>query len=387
MPPLSAGEGKNKRWIVTRESATEYPNFYVSKDLRQFTPLTNLQPQRVYNWLTTEVVSWRMYNGQLSTGILYKPENFNPTKKYPVIFNYYEKFSHRCFQFAMPGLTTDNINIPWFVSRGYLVFTPDIQYAVAGLPGGMTISEAAYNAVASAADYLAQRPYVDKNKMAIQGHSFGGHETNGIITQTNLFAAAAEGAGYSDHVSAYLSLTNLNEDGITDEWDNKIDHFNQRMGATPWERPDLFRKNSPVQNANKVTTPLLIFHNRKDGSVNFRQGVEMYMALRRLGKPCWLLQYDNSGHMLANKKDALDYTIRLTQYFDHYLKGTPAPQWMTMNMLAEYKNKNNLYELDPRGNCGKDCKVCKEWNEKEISRVARDYKNNDEKQVSTTNLK
>jgi len=296
---------------------------------------------------------------------LYKPENFDSTKKYPIIFNYYEKFSHRCFQFPLPGLTAHNINIPWFVSRGYLVFTPDIQYSIASESGGMTITESAYNAVVSAAEILSQRSYVDKDHMGIQGHSFGGHETNGIITLTSLFAAAAEGAGYSDHISAYLTLTTQREDGSAVERDHKIDHFNQRMGATPWERPDLFRRNSPVYNADKVKTPLLIFHNRRDGAVNFRQGVEMYMALRRLGKPCWLLQYDNSGHILGNKKDALDYTIRLTQYFDHFLKGTPAPQWMTMNNLAEYKGKNNLYLLDTNGNCSRECVVCKAWNMKE----------------------
>lgn len=373
MQPILGGSGRNKRYIVKRESATEYPNFYVSKDLKTFRPLTNLAPQKVYNWLTTEVVSWKMYNGQVNYGVLYKPEDFDPRKKYPIIFNYYEKYSHRCYQFPTPKLTTDNINIPWFVSRGYLVFTPDIQYTIASKPGGMTISEAAYNAVASAAEYLSQRSYVNKSRMGLQGHSFGGHETNAIITQTGLFAAAAEVAGYSDHLSAYLTLV-----GFPVEKEHKIDHYNQRMGATPWERPDLFHKNSPVLNADKVTTPLFIVHNEKDVAVNFRQGLEMYMALRRLGKPCWMLQYDNGGHVLSDRKDALDYTLRLTQYFDHYLKGEPAPQWMTMNTLAPYKGKNNLYELDPKGNCGKDCKVCKEWNAKEIFREAGDGKNKNE---------
>lgn len=359
--PLIGGEGKNKRWIVMRQSATEYPNLFVSKDLKQFIPLTNLQPHKEYNWLTAEPVSWRMYNGQQSTGVLYKPENFDATKKYPVIFNYYEKFSQRCYQFPLPGLTTDNINIPWFVSRGYLVFTPDIHYTVASKPGGMTIREAAYNAVASAAEHLALRPYVDKNRMAIQGHSFGGQETVGIITQTDMFAAAAEVAGTVDQISAYLTLvtTDNREDAI--EKSHKQDLPQTRMGVTPWEQPDLFRRNSPVLHADKITTPLMIVHNKKDGAVNFRQGVEMYMAMRRLGKPCWLLQYDNSGHVLDDKNDALDYTIRLTQYFDHHLKDMPAPRWMTGNSLAPYKGRNNLYGLDPDGDCCKKCKVCEKW--------------------------
>jgi dienelactone hydrolase len=358
MQPLTGGKGKLRRWVVMRQSATEYPNFFVSKDLKTFTPLTNLQPQKGYNWLSSEPVCWKMYNGQMSHGVLYKPEDFDSTKKYPIIFNYYQKLSHRCYQFPTPGLTLDNVNIPWFVSRGYLVFTPDIEYITGNSPGGMTITEAAYNAVASAAEFLSRRDYIDRNRMAVQGHSFGGHETNGIITQSNLFAAAAEGAGYSDHFSAYLTLA-----GFPVEKSHKIDHFNQRMGATPWERPDLYKRNSPVLNADKVRTPLLIFHNKRDEAVNFRQAIEMYMALRRLGKPCWLLQYDKSSHVLDNQNDALDYTIRLTQYFDHYLKGTPAPRWMTMSALAPYKSKNNLYDLDPKGNCMKDCKDCKKWND------------------------
>ncbi|MBB5438001.1 dienelactone hydrolase [Pedobacter sp. AK017] len=376
MIPLVAGKKGKECWIVMRESAVDYPNLYISKDLKQFTPLTNLKPQKTYNWLSSEAVSWRMYNGQLNHGVLYKPENFDPNRKYPIIFNYYEKYAQRCYQFPKPSLTTDNINIPWFVSHGYLVFTPDIQYTIANKPGGMTTGEAAYNAVASAAEYLSKRSYIDKTRMAIQGHSFGGGETNNIITHTSLFAAAAEMAGYSDNISAYLTLVGgfLNreyKDGVLVEKLHKMDHPQGRMGANPWERPDLYQRNSPVRNADKITTPLFIVHNQKDATINFRQGVEMYMALRRLGKTCWLLQYDNSGHYLENKKDALDYTTRLTQFFDHYLKGEPAPQWMTMNTLASYKGKNNLYELDPRGNCGKDCKVCREWNSK----------------TSTTNLK
>lgn len=360
MKPLTRGKGKNTRWIVMRESATDYPNFYVSKDLRNFTPLTNLQPQKGYNWLSVEAVSWKMYDGMVNHGALYKPENFDSTKKYPVIFNYYEKFSQRCYQFPMPGLTTDNINIPWFVSRGYLVFTPDIQYMTASTSGRITISEAAYNAVVSAAEYLSQRPYIDKSRLAIQGHSFGGLETNNIISQTNLFSAAAEMAGTADYLSSYLTLVTAREDENAEEKTDKQDHPQGRMEANPWELPEQFRRNSPVLNADKVTTPLLIAHNKKDGSVNFRQGIEMFMALRRLGKPCWLLQYDSSGHVLTNKQDALDYTIRLMQYFDHYLKDMPAPQWMTMNGLAPYKGKNNLYAMDSMGNCSNTCRVCKQ---------------------------
>jgi dipeptidyl aminopeptidase/acylaminoacyl peptidase len=326
MEPLQGGNSDQSCWVVMRQSATEYPNYYFTEDFKIFKPLTNLQPQKNYNWLTTELVKWRMFNGKMSQGVLYKPEDFDPGKKYPIIFNYYEKLSHRLYQFPQPGLTMDNINIPWFLSRGYLVFTPDIHYSIASSRGGMTIGEAAYNAVVSAAQHLIKLPYVDGKRMAMQGHSFGGMETAYLVTHSHLFAAAAEMAGTTDHFSSYLSLLTTRE-GEAMESIAKQDHPQARMGATPWERPDLYRRNSAVLHADKTTTPVLITHNQRDASINFRQGVALYLALRRLGKPCWLLQYERSGHSLS-VQDGLDYTLRLTQFFDHYLKGNPAPDWM-----------------------------------------------------------
>lgn len=359
MLPLFGGTGKNKHWIVMRHSDNEYPNFFISKDLTSFKAITHLQPHKAYNWLKTELLEWTTYNGLISRGVLYKPENFDSTRSYPVIFNYYQKYSHRCYQFPTPGLTTDNINIPWFVSRGYLVFTPDIQYIPANESGGMTVNEAAFNSIASAAEYLAQRQYVDKEHMALQGHSFGGQETAGIITKSNLFAAAAEVAGTMDNMSSYLTLVEGEATPLATEKMSKQDHGQLRMGASPWERADLYLRNSPVHNADKIHTPLLIAHNKKDGSINFRQGIEMYMALRRLAKPCWMLQYDSSTHVIWNKKDALDYTLRLTQYFDHYLKRMPPPVWMTHNTYSTSKGKSNLLDFDPTGTCSSICKVCR----------------------------
>lgn len=359
MAPLSGGQGKTRRWIVLRQSDTAYPNLFYSKDLQHFEPITNLQPHKSVNWLSAEPVIWKMYNGQLNTGVLYKPENFDSSKKYPVIFNYYEKFSQRCYQFPMPDLTTENINIPWFVSRGYLVFTPDIQYSTASVPGGMTITEAAYNTVASAAEFLSQRPYVDKKHMAIQGHSFGAYQTLGILcNSSNLFAAGVEVAGTMDNISSYLTLVTADESPNAPLKVDKQDHPQGRMGATPWERPDLYIRSSSVLNANKINTPLLMVHNKKDGSINFDQAIEMYMALRRLSKPCWLIQYDKSGHVVSDPQDKLDYTLRLTQYFDHYLKDAPAPLWMTMTHLRQYKDKNNLFALDSTRSCYPGCKAC-----------------------------
>jgi dipeptidyl aminopeptidase/acylaminoacyl peptidase len=302
-----------------------------------------------------------MFDGQLSQGVLYKPDDFDPQKKYPVIFNYYEQLSHRLHEFPYPGVTGSNINIPWFVSRGYLVFTPDIHYKVAADKGGRTYGESAYNSVVSAAGYLAKLPYVDGKKMAIQGHSFGGFQTNYLVTHSHVFAAACEMAGESDPVSNYLLIY------ATGEPVSRLYTAEQgqvRMGATLWERPDLYFKNSAVLSANKTTTPLLIVHNKNDHSVQWQQGVEIYMALRRLGKPSWMLQYDDAGHSIVSDKSAKDYTLRLTAFFDHYLKNASAPAWMTQSMLSKYKGVADLYEPVPGGSCSASCKVCQEVNKK-----------------------
>lgn len=350
-------------WMVKRQSAIEAPNYYLTEDFKTFRQVTNLIPHEKFNWITSELVTWKQLSGpKLGQGVLYKPKNFNSGVRYPVIINYYEKLSHRLNEFPTPDFTKSNINIPWFVSRGYLVFTPDIHFEGA-VRSGKTTGEWAFNSVVSGVHKLSALPYIDTQRISLQGHSFGGGITNYLIAHSNLFAAASEVAGDSDPLSAYLTLVPFQ---APFEHDNKQAIFERGRGryeATPWERPDLYARNSAILNADKVETPLLIVHNERDNSVQFRQGVEMYLALRRLKKISWMLQYKNSGHGLRGN-DAIDYTLRLEQFFDHYLKHAPASFWMTQGIPAKLKGVETGYALNPAGNCGKDCKVCKMWNEK-----------------------
>lgn len=358
MVPIEAGIGSNHKWLLMGESSTDYPNYYYTTNFKDFVRITDFEPQKKFNWFTTELVSWKMFDGQISQGVLYKPEDFDSTKRYPIIFNYYERFSGWMYSFIYPQLTNGKINIPWFVSRGYLVFTPDIYFSV-GKKTGISSCEHAYNSIVSAAEFLTLRSYVDKDHMAIQGHSFGGLLTNYLLTHSNIFAAAAEGAGFSDEMSSYLTLAGKNLANPLDNASTQSHKENDHAlyGTTPWESPELFRKNSPVWDADKASAPLLIVHNKKDQQVQWRQAVEMYMALRRLGKPCWMLQYDNGEHSVSGK-DAEDFTIRLTQFFDHYLKELPAPRWMTLSIPAKLKQVEGRLELDVLGNCSISCKVC-----------------------------
>lgn len=341
-PPLKAADVN--RWLVKRESATEAPNYFISDDLVHFKQVTNLQPQAGYNWLTSEIVHWTLPEGSLGQGILYKPEDFDPKKKYPVICWYYQLLSDRCYKFLYPEWSGDNINIPWLVSRGYLVFLPDIHYKIAALSNKVA-AEFAYDAVVSGVKELIKWPYVDGLHIGLQGSSFGAYETNYIIAHSHLFAAAFSSSGPTDEFSEYLQLT---AGGYETQTHAEVGQG--RIGATPWQRPDLYRKASPVWDADKVTTPLLLMANRQDRQVPYEQGVEYYMALRRLGKPVWMLMYDKGGHGISGAKaEARDLTIRATQFFDYYLKGTPPPVWMTQGIPGRLKGLVTGYELDTSG--------------------------------------
>jgi dipeptidyl aminopeptidase/acylaminoacyl peptidase len=322
-------------YLLKRMNATEYPNLQITKDFREFKAISALSPQKKYNWLTSELIHWTTFDGRPGTGILYKPENFDPRKKYPLIFSIYERLSDGLNKFIEPELSIGPLNISFFVSQGYLVFCPDIYYTV-GEPG-----ESAYNYVVSAAEMLSQREWVNKEKIGIHGHSFGGYEVNYLVTRTKLFAAAASAAGPSDFVSdcGTLKLDMLDGHSFSEQ-------AQPRLGANLWENQAAYIKNSPVFGADKVTSPLLIMHNKQDYAVSWSQGVEFFTGLRRLGKRVWMLQYDNGGHVLYDDKDKLDYSMRLHQFFDHYLREIFAPKWMTVGIPAFRKEVDTGFELD-----------------------------------------
>lgn len=296
---------------------TIYPNLCFTKDLVQFQQLTSLEPQKQYNWYTDELVHWKQRDGIVNAGILFKPEDFDPRKKYPLIFYIYEKFSEDLNAYLSPAFPTGDLGILWYISHGYLVFLPDIQYVV-GHPG-----RSAYNSVVSAIHYLSGRPWIDLKRLGLQGHSFGGYETNYIVSKTNLFAAACSADGVSDIVSEFdesLDATAGNQ--------SFFELGQGRMGNSLWQSPNHYIEESPIFRADKVATPLLIVHNPLDFNVPFSQGIEWFTALRWLGKKAWMLQYDNEGHTIQDESNQKDFTIRVQQFFDHYLKDAPAPEWM-----------------------------------------------------------
>lgn len=327
------------KYIVIKQRASESPNLFYTGDFRTYKQLSFVYPEKSYNWLTTELVNYTTLDGKPCQGILYKPENFDSTKKYPIIFYYYEQLSDELNKFIDPEPSTGQMNIPYFVSNGYLVFVPDIHFAIGEW------GESVYNSVIAAANYLIQCPYVNEKKMGLQGHSRGGYETSYLITRTHMFAAAMAASGWSDLVNTY---DGVRPNGHSRQFEYEI--WLHRMNATLWERPDLYINNSPIFNADKITTPLLMMNNISDPDVFFENGVELFTALRRMGKKVWMLQYDNEEHWLWKSKAAeLDLTIRMKQFFDYYLMDKPAPKWMVKGIPASKKAIDDGLELEPAG--------------------------------------
>lgn len=309
-------------------------NIYLSNaSFQQEKCLSDINPQqKEYSWGKAQLVHWNAYDGTPLDGLLYVPENVDSNKKYPMMIYFYEKRSETLYNYIEPRPSRSTVNIPFYCSRGYVVFVPDIVYKV-GHPG-----ESAYNCIVSGAKAMCQQfQFVDSTKMAIQGQSWGGYQTAYLVTRTNLFCAAGAGAPVSNMTSAYGGI----------RWGSGVcrqmqyEHGQSRIGATLWDKGglDLYIENSPLFKADKVTTPLLIMHNDNDGAVPWYQGIEYFMALRRLGKKVWMLEYNKEEHNLVERRNCKDLSIRLQQFFDYYMKGASEPAWMKYGVPATRKGQ------------------------------------------------
>jgi dienelactone hydrolase len=303
-------------------------DIWVSTPMNPAARLSHINPQQAdYNWMTVELKHWKMLDGRMSQGLLYKPENFDSTKKYPIIFYFYERDADNLYDYLSPSPDRAVINIPYFVSNGYLVFDPNIYYKT-GAPG-----EDAYNSVMSAARYLSHFKWVDTTRMGLEGHSWGGYQIAYLLTRTHLFAAAEAGAPVANMTSAYGGIRWST--GISRQF--QYEKTQSRIGSTLWQHPELYIKASPLFRADKITTPLLMMHNDADGSVPWYQGIEFFSALRRLGKKAWLIEYNGEDHGLTERRNQKDWSLRMSQFFDYYLKGGAPARWMTEGVPATLK--------------------------------------------------
>jgi len=335
--PVKARE--SEKVIFTRESFIEFPNIHYS-DLNFKNPvvISNANPQQKdYNWGTAELIKWTSLDGIELTGMLIKPENFDPNKKYPLLVNFYERSSDDLNNHRSPAYGRSSINYSFYASRGYVIFNPDIQYRI-GYPG-----ESAFNCVIPGVTSLIEKGFIDKDNIGVQGHSWGGYQIAYLVTKTDIFKAAESGAPVANMISAYGGIRWWT--GLSRQF--QYEHTQSRIGGTPWEYPARYTENSPIFNMDKINTPLLIMHNDADGHVPWYQGIEFFTALRRLGKPSWFLNYNEEPHWPVKYQNRKDFNIRMAQFFDYYLKGGLKPVWMDRGVPAIEKGINQGLDLIP----------------------------------------
>ncbi|RAJ96000.1 prolyl oligopeptidase family protein [Larkinella arboricola] len=290
--------------------------------------LTRINPQQdSIRWGSVELVNWIGNNGVRLEGLLYKPEDFDPKKKYPMLVYYYERNAETLNDYKAPAPSRSTINMAYCVSNGYLVFVPDIVYTT-GMPG-----QNAYDCIVPGVLNLIEKGFVDRERIGLQGQSWGGYQTAFLVTKTNLFKAAMAGAPVANMTSAYGGI----------RWGTGMSRMFQyektqsRIGGTLWDKPMNYIESSPLFYANRIQTPLLLMANDQDGAVPWYQSIEFYSALRRLRKPAWLLVYNGEDHNLTQRHNAKDLSVRMYQFFDYYLKEAPEPAWMKQGRSAVEK--------------------------------------------------
>ena len=323
--------------IFSRQSFEEFPNIrYSDLSFKIETQISNANPQQSdYNWGTSELVKWTSLDGYELEGLLVKPENFDPTKKYPMIVNFYERSSNGLYRHRAPSPGRSTINYSFYTSRGYLIFNPDIKYRIG------YVGESAYNCVIPGVTSLIEKGFVDKDNIGVQGHSWGGYQIAYLVTKTDIFKAAEAGAPVPNMISAYGGIRWWT--GLSRQF--QYEHTQSRIGGTPWEYPTRYFENSPIFFLDKINTPLLIMHNDADGHVPWYQGIEMFVSLRRLGKPSWFLNYNGEPHWPLKIQNRKDFNIRMQQFFDYYLQGAAMPKWMKDGVPAIEKGINQGLEL------------------------------------------
>lgn len=320
-------------YLFTRSSVAEAPNLWVSgPDFANPARVSDSNPQQAeYRWGSVELVSWRSTDGVELKGLLYKPEDFDPSKKYPMVVYFYESLSDNLHQYQA-GVPRNTTQPMLYASNGYLVFMPDIHYTP-GYPG-----ESAIKSIVPGVHSLIARGFVNPAAVAIQGQSWGGYQVAYMITRTPMFAAAMAGAPVANMTSAYGGIRW--ESGVARPF--QYERGQSRIGGSLWDEPWRYIENSPLFALDRVTTPLLMMHNDADGAVPWYQGIEMFVGMRRLEKEVYMVNYNGDAHNPTKRANQLDIARRTMEFFDHHLRGAPAPAWMREGIPFLQKGRDQL---------------------------------------------
>lgn len=307
--------------LYKREAYDEFPNIWVSDNWKfdRTRKLTHLHEDlhKKWNWGSAELIDWLSVDGKFIQGVVIKPDNYDPNKRYPIMTYYYRFFTDRLHDFNEPK-TNHRPVFAQYVSDEYVVFLPDIRFEI-GRPG-----LAATKSLVPGIQKLIEMGIADKDKLGLHGHSWSGYQTAFMVTQTDIFDAAVSGAPVSNMTSAYSGIRWGS--GLARQF--QYEKTQSRIGKTLVEAPHLYIENSPVFYADRINTPMLIMHGDADDAVPWYQSIELYLAMRRYNKDVIFLQYHDEPHHPQKFTNKLDYAIRMKEYFDYYLKGEGEPEWI-----------------------------------------------------------
>jgi len=326
-------------YLVTRATFRDFPNLWTGEQLNALRKISDANPQQAeYAWGNVELVRWVSGDGIPLEGLLYKPADFDATKQYPMVVYFYETHSENLHQYVPPA-GRNIVNPTVYTSLGYLVFMPDIAY-IDGYPG-----PSAVKSIVPGVQSLIARGFVNPKAIGSAGQSWGGYQTAYLITQTNIFSAAVANAPVANMTSAYGGI----------RWSSGLarafqyEKTQSRIGGSIWEYPMRYLENSPLFHADRVQTPLLMMHNDNDGAVPWYQGIEMFVALRRLGKEVYLVNYNGDEHNPTKRANQKDIDLRMQQFFDRHLRGAPAPAWMRSGIPFEQKGRERGFAVSEAG--------------------------------------
>jgi len=307
-------------YVVSWSTNETYPDYHVTDArLRNPRQITDGFPEQAeFLWSDgTILVDYESDKGDRLQGALFLPANYQEGQSYPTIVYFYELSSYRLNTYDFPSANGFNKSV--YTSNGYAVFMPDIVYQVND-PGMSAVW-----CVLPGLQAAIETGVVDPERVGVHGHSWGGYQSSFLVTQTDAFAAVATGAPLTNMISMYASIywNSGSADGAI------FESSQGRFYGGPWEHLEAYQRNSPVYHAENIHTPILLLHNDQDGAVDWNQGIEFYNTVRRLQKPIVMLQYVGENHGLSKDANRKDYTVRMKEFFDHHLKGEPAPAWWT----------------------------------------------------------
>jgi dipeptidyl aminopeptidase/acylaminoacyl peptidase len=326
-----------EQYLLTQSTYREFPDLWTGTSIASTAKISNANPQESqYARGTVELVSWTNGDGVPLRGMLYKPENFDPSKQWPMVVYYYEKLTDGLHGYVAP--TGRNVVNPMvYNSLGYLVFEPDIIYTD-GQPG-----PSAAKAIIPGVQALVAKGFVDPKRIGITGQSWGGYQTAYLITVTNLFAAAVPNATVVNMTSAYGGIRW--ESGLARTF--QYEHTQSRIGGSLWQYPERYMENSPLFRLDRVTTPVLFMANDNDGAVPWYQGIEFYVAMRRLQKEAYMVSYNGDGHNPTKTANQKDIDKKMLEFFGVKLLGQDPPSWMVRGIPFLEKGRDQVKMTTP----------------------------------------